>query len=501
MKIFLIRGVPIAMQRDGWWLNAPPVKKEGPANRETPTPSGWAPMLLVPLIALGDILIWHVVPGLSLAVFGAVLVMAALWMANGRVSAQRQAIVAGGSVLALLPLVELVQPLSFLIAIVGVTAMLAFLAGLRLAELARGALRLWPLGVRQTFVDAGKAVQPKGKRDLNDIVSKLMLLWAMPIALGLLFALLLLEANPIASRWAQGLWSVDLALPDGSRTAFWICLIPLSWTVLSLSRMRERLRATKTRAVHMGPAREGLINPASMVRALVLFNAVFALQTLMDIAYLYGGVGLPEGITYAEYAHRGAYPLVITALLAGGFALLTQRWVRGNRLLRALLMIWVAQNVALVVSSLVRLELYVEVYGLTHLRLAAAIWMGLVTGGLMLILWQVWKGRNNGWLVLRGGAMAAVVLYACSWVSFDATIADYNLTNDPQPDAQYLCNLGDAAKPVIAAHNQHALVPICRFAQHSIDVPQDWREWGFRNWRARTSLAAIQAEARSQVNP
>ena len=30
-------------------------------------------------------------------------------------------------------------------------------------------------------------------------------------------------------------------------------------------------------------------------------------------------------MTYASYAHRGAYPLIVTALLAGGFVLLALR--------------------------------------------------------------------------------------------------------------------------------------------------------------------------------
>ncbi len=34
---------------------------------------------------------------------------------------------------------------------------------------------------------------------------------------------------------------------------------------------------------------------------------------------------MPAGMTYAEYAHRGAYPLIATALLAGGFVLATTR--------------------------------------------------------------------------------------------------------------------------------------------------------------------------------
>ena len=49
------------------------------------------------------------------------------------------------------------------------------------------------------------------------------------------------------------------------------------------------------------------------------------MQTGLDLAYLWGGLALPDGMSHAEYAHRGAYPLVVTALLAAGFVLIAMR--------------------------------------------------------------------------------------------------------------------------------------------------------------------------------
>ncbi len=495
MKTFLMRGVPLAMQQDGWWMN-------GTVKADRPDKSGTAKVpdiarvaLLVPLIALGDILVWQVLPGLSLAVFGAAIVLAALWVTGRRITAQRGVLVAGGSILALLPLVELVQPLSLLIAVCGVSAMLALLAGLKPSELGRGTVRLWPTGVRQTFADAANLLRANDTRGAGAFFQHMLMGWFVPVALGLVFLLLLLEANPIAQGWADAVWDIDFDLPGGDRAIFWLFLVPFVWTPLSVTKMRERLRGTPK--VHkIGPPREGMINPASVTRALVLFNAVFAVQTLMDVIYLYGGVGLPDGITYAEYAHRGAYPLVVTALLAGGFTLLTRRWTDGNKMLRGLLMFWVAQNVMLVISSLVRLELYVEVYGLTHMRMAAGIWMGLVAGGLSLTLWQIWKGQNNAWLMLRSGAMGAVVLYICAFISFDAVIARHNLSHPLRQDYYHLCNLGDAAKPVILDYEIRNRITLCEYNDRSIRAPRDWREWGFRNWRARNTLVQLQAEVR-----
>jgi len=122
----------------------------------------------------------------------------------------------------------------------------------------------------------------------------------------------------------------------------------------------------------------GLVTAQSVTTSLVLFNAMFALQTGLDLTYLWSGAALPAGMTHAEYAHRGAYPLVATALLAGGFALMSRPFAAESRLVRGLLLAWVGQNVALVISSLYRLDMYVAEYGLTYLRVHAGIWMVLV---------------------------------------------------------------------------------------------------------------------------
>ncbi|NIP84168.1 MAG: DUF4173 domain-containing protein, partial [Planctomycetales bacterium] len=49
----------------------------------------------------------------------------------------------------------------------------------------------------------------------------------------------------------------------------------------------------------------GLVSPTSVRNALILFNGLFAVQTGLDATYLWSGAALPEGMTYAEYAHRG----------------------------------------------------------------------------------------------------------------------------------------------------------------------------------------------------
>ena len=124
---------------------------------------------------------------------------------------------------------------------------------------------------------------------------------------------------------------------------------------------------------------------ATILRSLILFNLLFAVQTILDVVYLWGNAALPADITYAAYAHRGAYPLIVTALLAAGFVLIAMRpggAAEQSTVIRPLVYLWVAQNVMLVISSILRLDLYVQIYLLTYWRIAAFIWMLLVAIGL-----------------------------------------------------------------------------------------------------------------------
>jgi hypothetical protein len=143
-----------------------------------------------------------------------------------------------------------------------------------------------------------------------------------------------------------------------------------------------------------------------------------------------GGSTLPEGMTYAQYAQRGAYPLIVTALLAAVFVLATFRPGETHKDLkwsRRLVFVWLLQNVFFVISAGWRLWLYVEVYTLTRWRVAAAIWMLLVACGLLWILVRIAVGRSNLWLINVNALTASVVLFVCTFLNMDGAIAAFNV--------------------------------------------------------------------------
>ncbi|MDU8928031.1 DUF4173 domain-containing protein [Alisedimentitalea sp. MJ-SS2] len=487
MKTFLLRGVPNSLAMDAWWLTSsmPPRPRPQDPGLESPL---W-PMragALVGLIALADFLLWQVAaPGISLAVFGMMVLLVA-WVLAGRRGTSGLVV----AFVLFIPVIERVQALSFFFWVTGMIAGATCVALARWPTLAAG-LRFVLHAPGLVVLNLIELTKSTDGIEMRGNLRSAYLGWFLPLGLGLLFLLLLINANPVLEGWLNTTFRGPSNLnPD--RMIFWAGVGFLAWPFLSLRFMVQRLllgfAAGKTRTL---PA---FFNAQSIRRSLILFNAVFAIQTLPDIAIFSGGASLPSGMSYAEYAHRGAYPLLATALLAGAFALAVRPFVRGNITLRAALLFWMAQTLLLVISSLIRLESYVSVYGLTQFRLAAMVWMGTVAIGITLVIAQVLRDQTAAWLLKRCAALGVMVLYLCSLNSFAATITQYNLTHDVVRDAHYLCSLDSAALPVIRQNEITTGTTICYGSSiQPFHLSSDWREWGFRDWRTARSLSAFKA--------
>lgn len=482
----------MSMQRDGWWMDR--VERNPKENPKNLPRDMRGPLMLLALIALADAMVWQTLPGLSLAVLSLTIIGAACLMAHSL--PPKRAILAGVTViLAVAPVIELVQPLSILLLSIGLSASLCLIAGVSASQLLRSMHRYPWIAVLAATQDANAKARRafrEGTLAPSD-ARTLFITWAVPLGLGLIFFLLLVGANPVLDRFMYNLTTASEL--DLSRMFFWAIAGVVISAALIAHRLRGQLtaRAPERQMVH----RPGLINAASVTRSLILFNALFAVQTATDIAFLYGDSALPSGMTYAQYAHRGAYPLLAAALLAGMFAVLARPFTDNSPLMRFALILWLVQTLALVVASATRLEIYVDVYGLTRLRIAAGIWMAVVAAGLGLVIWQVQKGHATPWMLQRCAILGLAALYAASFLNVDRMIAEYNLTHRVQLDRDYLCSLGEAALDPIA---RHAFQPqtFCNWFDHwngpELSTPQDWREWGFRNARLRTSLATLNPE-------
>jgi hypothetical protein len=467
-------------------------------------------VFLIALLILADLLFWQAAPGISLALIFAAAAVPVLWLRRGSLNSRMLLVACAIFVLSLLPLIETPSLTGFVSALFGIS-FLALAASKRLPrayeDLAAVAARFGVLAPFRLLGDSfGVLVLGSGKGFGGHMVRSIIT-WVVPAGFAVAFLLLFSQANPLIESALKALRvesTLDLLQPG--RIAFWIAVAVVAWPLL-----RPKLLPWPKAKEMQGPVRprsESLIfGRAAILRSLIVFNALFAVQTVLDIVYLYGGIRLPDGLSYADYAHRGAYPLIVTALLAGAFVLAAMRKggpAEASPLIRRLVYLWIAQNVLLVISSILRLDLYVQVYGLTELRIAAGIWMVLVAAGLLLILAKILKRLSNRWLVTSNLVALAVTLWGCSFADFSAMIAQFNIENSRelggkgQPlDLYYLSDLGPSAIPAITWYLDHADNPATDYdllagnmAADFLARPEDWRSWTFRDQRLRDWLLA-----------
>lgn len=355
--------------------------------------------------------------------------------------------------------------------------------------------------------------------------------WLAPLAMSAVFVVLFAVANPVIEGWlsSAGEWlSGAPELLDLLRMMFWSVTALGVWALLRArpigGRARRRTAALGAPGVIVTEPRRGTgagdaeALAAWVVRCLICFNVVFAMQSATDLLHLWGGMELPDGMHPREYARRGAYPLVATALLAAVFVLVTfrsgavgQQW----RTARVLVYVWLAQNTLLVLSAAWRLSVYIEAFQMTRLRLAAGLWMALIVFGLVTIVVRIARQRTNGWL-LRANALATVALLvgAC-FVNFDRIIADYNVARSLAPpvegetrekaDVAYLEHLGYEALPGLhrlagasddTETRAWAIEAIVRLESRLDHETTDWRGWTWRRDRLITETAPTQVTQR-----
>jgi hypothetical protein len=492
-------------------VNEIAAKANGGISWPGPEARQWAAGLA--LVVIADLLFWPHEPGIALSIFY-LAIAAAILLLRGRKALTRPVIFATSVALAgALPLIETPSWTGFLSATFGIT-ILALAAQNRLprhiTDLPAVLVRFGVLTPVRFATDALNGVSRGLERGFGRNVAIGILKWIVPLALAGIFVLLFSAANPLIESALQAV-NLDalLSLFEPLRVILWGLAIAFAWPFLRPKLLRWR-KAVEVQGPQLPRAESIVFGRGAILRSLLVFNAIFAIQTLLDLTYLWGGLALPEGMTYASYAHRGAYPLIVTALLAAGFVLAALRpggAAEQSPLIRRLVYLFIAQNVLLVVSSILRLDLYVEVYSLTELRVAAGIWMGLVAVGLVLILARIALRKSNKWLVATNLASLGLTLYACSFVDLQALIARFNvehsqdLTGQGAPlDTAYLWQLGPAVIPAlddllarggdIPRDQQEVFAAIrhefaARFAARS----RDWRSWTLRDWRLEQYLA------------
>jgi len=362
------------------------------------------------------------------------------------------------------------------------------------------------MGIASPFRDAARvAAVRERKGGFAGGVRAVIRMLVIPVGGGAIFLALFASANPLI----DGAFA-DIALPDATKMV-WRSLLAALVVVMGWTTLRPTAAATRwSRDIYRPPVAALDPGVATLTLSLVTFNAIFAVENALDLIFLWSGASLPAGVTMAEYAHRGAYSLIVTALLAGLFVLVAFRPGSAGAarpVIRRLVLLWIAQNLLLVASSGLRTLDYVDAYGMTVLRLAALAWMALVATGLALIGWRLLAGRSSAWLINANALAAAILLALASVVDFGATAAAWNArialtmgTSGPPLDLCYMARLGPSALVSLTTLERRARQAVLRdrlaslrweAQRETMQAQASWRRWTPRAARRLDTAEAI----------
>jgi len=496
MSKLTIRGLPQSLARDGWWLSdlsettPPKVPNSSRAGGAQDSAPSLLVFLLVVCVVITDVLFWKQPVGISLIVFSATLTAVALLNLRPDFSRKEWTLAGALWIAAALPMVEYLQTTSVLFLMCGHFGVLIW----SLARSEKRPVLQSALSVPAAFLSfMSSMLRSLGSKSRGiSLKQQTLVEWSLPAIVGAVFLVLLVGANPVFEQWASDLG--NLTPETVLRWAFWGAAAALILPFVLFKTFASYVNSVPDRTIVHPKLQSKFINARAIVNSLIVFNVMFLLQNLSDIAILFGGASLPEGMTYATYAHRGAYPLMATSILAGLFALISRPFVAESKLLKSLLLIWIVQNVILVGAALLRLDLYVDAYGLTYLRLRAGIGMCLVVIGMVLLVWQLHRKKSNTWLTRVFSVIVVTIFYAGSFVNFSNVVAAENLSREGQKlDTEYLCrDTKDGMKAITDYTTQTNRKPCGVWPLTHEFATQNWRGWSYRSAR----LAAYQATYR-----
>jgi hypothetical protein len=479
-----------------------------------------------------DLLFWGTEPGISIAVFVAILLAAILVLAwLERVKVSPWSLILIGLILVFTTLTVMRQEPFTLFISFGILVVL--LAGLMLTlsggQWARFGLADWLVGFFrlsgsaaaggiEVFSARGEASAEAAAEGSDVVTRRSTWVKIRPVLVGLVLALpvlfvlavLLSSADPIFARLMDDLLEIE-NLPEYFGRAVYILMIAYALLGIFLFAL------TKSQEIKLIGVEQPLVKAfLGWVEAgtvLTLVNVLFMVFVGVQVRYFFGGetnINL-EGFTYAEYARRGFSELVLVAALSLMLFLALSAITRRStpvqrRVFSGLGVVLVALVGVMLVSAFQRLLLYEGAYGFTRLRAYTHVF--LIWLGILLLVTVLLDVANR----LRGFALALLVVtvgfgLSLGLLNVDGYIVEQNIQRARQGyelDTNHLASLSVDAVPAMAdafragglGSDQVGLARalMCKKRQIEIEQPSDWRSYRPGIARAQRILTDLQPD-------
>ncbi|MCR5428798.1 MAG: DUF4173 domain-containing protein, partial [Lachnospiraceae bacterium] len=210
--------------------------------------------------------------------------------------------------------------------------------------------------------------------------------------------------------------------------------------------------------------------PVAAITVTSVVALLYLVFSAVQILYLFiGGFELPEGISYAEYARRGFFQLLIVSVLNLAVVLLLKKRIEKSRVLNAILLVICFCTYIMIASSAIRMIMYIQVYNLTMYRISvlfALLTLAVLLAGVIILV------LKDDFSFRRFCVIAVSIVYIpFAFLNADARIAEFNLSNDNVIkgavstrsqygyDYYYISSLSTDAAPAILEYFERSGIP------------------------------------------
>lgn len=237
-----------------------------------------------------------------------------------------------------------------------------------------------------------------------------------------------------------------------------------------------------------------------------LVNVLFFAANTIDAFYLWTKGEVPQGVGYSDYVHQGVNSLIAAVLMAAAVLIVMFQQapsVSRSRAMKALSLLWIAQNGALIASVILRLKLYVDAYQLSEQRVYVALFLLLVATGFVMLACHVLRPGSLLRLVLANAISTFVLFFGLQFCDVDRWVAEYNVArwlDDPGRgiDLDYIESMGPSGWSALIqvaqtparpeAHTAFLKVQQLKETQRPKLANGNWRSWQWRKVEAAREL-------------
>lgn len=279
----------------------------------------------------------------------------------------------------------------------------------------------------------------------------LPILIGLAISIPMLFIIILLlcSADAVFNDMVNNLLSFDISFNNIFKVA--LLIVVVFFASYSL------LAALCKKTINEQVTDKKIFEPVIAITVTGMLSLVYLIFSMIQILYLFiGNMKLPEGYTYSSYARQGFFQLLAVCIINMVLVLFCISFFKDNIILKIILTVISGCTFIMIISSVLRMFMYIKRYNLTFLRIfvlwALAVIFLLMTGITIFIYMQHFP------LFFYSVAIVTVFYIGLSFSHPDYWIARYNLNlvhlayldeYDLRDNLQYLSRLSADAAPIL----------------------------------------------------